>query len=567
MSILKGALTTRRYRVVGTVPEDFRATFPELLAGRAFTEPVGLVRGEQRVGWVCAEETLGVDFSILDRWLFNQYAVLALRVERKLLPGPRLKAELARRLKAWCQEHGRERAPSSVRTEIRELLEDELYARVLPRTTTIEVVWNLVEGFVLIGSASDNACDVVRQHFRETFNGLALVETGPVDHLTDYLDVWDALSVTGRTPLENFEGAAAVDVDMEPPADLAEGTPREPPSADLLPHVAQEFLQWLWWVSEREEGRIDLGEAGGIVDLWVDQRVALAEPAEGRAKAVLTGGNPAGALEARAALAGGKVVRELALGLRRDGREYSATLKGHQLLLSGAKLPTECRGGQDEVVYERMYLYEDLYYVLRGLFRRFAAERTDARWWARSAAPRMQAWAHAAVAATPAGDGLDNALCHAAQQEAFVPATSAPPSGEVDVYAVEGEVAVLVGRATVQGDRMALRELRAPRASAVSAPASSRAAPPAPAPAKKAPPKKAPPAAARPSPEFVQLGEVVEQLQRRQQDPALDEETAGEVLVALGEAKRLLAVTRDTQQLNPEQARKVRGWVSALRRV
>ena len=159
-----------------------------------------------------------------------------------------------------------------------------------------------------------------------------------------------------------------------------------------LPHLTTEFMLWLWWVSEREEGRLDLGDDAGVIDLWVDQRLSFRGPGEDRARAVLTGENPSAALEARAALAGGKVVQDLQIGVRREGREYATILRGPTLDVAAAKLPTECKGGEDEVLYERMFLYEDLFFVLRALYRLFARERASPSW-ATEHLPALRAWA------------------------------------------------------------------------------------------------------------------------------------------------------------------------------
>lgn len=169
-------------------------------------------------------------------------------------------------------------------------------------------------------------------------------------------------------------------------------TPDERPA---LPHLTTEFFSWIWYASEREEGRMDLGTDLGPVDFWVDERLSFRGPDEDKARAVLTGDNPSATLEARAALAGGKVVQDVRIGLRREGREYSLTIKGVHLDVAAAKLPAECKGAEDEVLYERMFLYEDLWFILRGLYRRFAAERASPDW-ASVHLPAMRSWASAA---------------------------------------------------------------------------------------------------------------------------------------------------------------------------
>ena len=147
-----------------------------------------------------------------------------------------------------------------------------------------------------------------------------------------------------------------------------------------LPHLSTEFFVWLWYASERDGGTMNLGEPVGIVDVWVDERLSFRVPDEDKARAVFTGENTSSAPEARASLAAGKVVRDLQLHLRREEREYMVTLRGPHLDLAGVKLPPHAPEGEDELLYERMYLYEDLWFIMGGLYRRFAVERTADGW-------------------------------------------------------------------------------------------------------------------------------------------------------------------------------------------
>ena len=146
-----------------------------------------------------------------------------------------------------------------------------------------------------------------------------------------------------------------------------------------LPHLSTEFFIWLWFASERDGGSMMLGEHVGVVDVWVEDRLSFRGLEEERARAVVTGENTASSLEARAALATGKVVRDVQLHIRREEREYTVTLRGVNMDIS-AKLPPHSGEGEDGLLYERMYLYEDLWFVIEGLYRRFALERTAASW-------------------------------------------------------------------------------------------------------------------------------------------------------------------------------------------
>ena len=125
---------------------------------------------------------------------------------------------------------------------------------------------------------------------------------------------------------------------------------------------------------------------------WVDDRLSFRSAGEDKVNAVLTGDNPSTTPEARAALAGGKVLRDVRLALRRDDREYAVTLRGSGIQIAGAKLPALVKTGDPaEIIYERMFLYEELNWMVGAMFRRFAEERTSPEW--SGFADRMRAWA------------------------------------------------------------------------------------------------------------------------------------------------------------------------------
>lgn len=170
----------------------------------------------------------------------------------------------------------------------------------------------------------------------------------------------------------------------------------------VLPHLTIEFYVWLWYASERDGGTMNLGDEAGICDVWVEERLSFRPQDEDRARAVLTGENASSSLEARAAMASGKVVKDLQLHLRREEREYTVTLRGPHLDLAGAKLPPHATDGEGELLYERMYLYEDLWFIVTALYRRFAAERTAEDWHSR-VLPAMRTW----VGGTPANTAED----------------------------------------------------------------------------------------------------------------------------------------------------------------
>ena len=156
-------------------------------------------------------------------------------------------------------------------------------------------------------------------------------------------------------------------------------------------HLAGEFYLWLWWASEQQGGRFDLPDPAGTVHVWVDDRLAFRLPDDTKITAVMTGENPSTSLEARAALAGGKVIQELRVGIRRDDREFFATLKGPSMYVGGLKLPGVLSDTEEEALYCRMFLYEEFTLVVGQLFTRFAELRTSDAW-RRDTFPAIRAW-------------------------------------------------------------------------------------------------------------------------------------------------------------------------------
>lgn len=182
MGILTGALSVKRFRVVGEVPDGFRDAYRDGLNAHAFREPLTPLGREEVEGWVQVHNLLDTDFTDFNRWLYEPYAVFALRVDKKTLPARLVRAMLTKRCEAWCEERGVARCPASARNELKEALEDELLQRTLPRVALTEACWNLPAGYLLLTSSSETVVDRFRKRFFQTF-GLRLAPWSPLDWL------------------------------------------------------------------------------------------------------------------------------------------------------------------------------------------------------------------------------------------------------------------------------------------------------------------------------------------------------------------------------------------------
>ena len=184
MGITSGALSVRRFRVVGDLPEGWRELFRERLQEHAFKTPPHEVGKEEIEGWVEAHNLLDADFDDFNRWLYNEYVLFALRVDKKRLPAKLFAATLEKKLEAWKKEKEVERVPASIRTEMKDALENEWLRSTLPSVAVTEAVWHLDEGWLILHGMSDAIADRFRKRFFRTF-GFRLVPWSPLDWIGD----------------------------------------------------------------------------------------------------------------------------------------------------------------------------------------------------------------------------------------------------------------------------------------------------------------------------------------------------------------------------------------------
>lgn len=196
MGITGGALTVARFRVEGDLPEAWRDAFRDKLTEFAFREPPVAQGKEEVEGWCQVHNLLDTDFSDFNRWLYNDYAVFALRVDKKRLPAKLFKATLEKECQKWCAERDVERCPATIRTEIKERIEADWLARTLPSVAVTEAAWSIHHRYLVLHGLSDAISDRFRKRFFRTF-GLRLVPWSPLDWLQDRALVE---SLIGRAP-------------------------------------------------------------------------------------------------------------------------------------------------------------------------------------------------------------------------------------------------------------------------------------------------------------------------------------------------------------------------------
>lgn len=155
--------------------------------------------------------------------------------------------------------------------------------------------------------------------------------------------------------------------------------------------LGPEFLTWLWYRSEKQQGVFDAGGEIGPFELWFDDKLTIGSPAVNAQENLFKGGHPATSVEARIALRLGKQPSDAKLRIVRASQEWSFSLKADRLEPAGVKIPAVLSREDEEVLNERMVLIEQLDTMLKSLLAQFLVLRVSPEWEA-TELPAMQRW-------------------------------------------------------------------------------------------------------------------------------------------------------------------------------
>lgn len=156
--------------------------------------------------------------------------------------------------------------------------------------------------------------------------------------------------------------------------------------------LGREFLTWLWYRSDRDEGLFERN--GEQVEVWFDAKLVLEAQGDVKEQNVIKSETPTETEEARTSLQNGKQVKEARLRIISDQKQWTLTVKGDDLGLSGIKIPALLSREQDEQIFERFYLVEEVQDIVEDLFKGFLRVRLDDDAWRAELAP-IRDWVQA----------------------------------------------------------------------------------------------------------------------------------------------------------------------------
>ncbi|MGL4207950.1 MAG: hypothetical protein ACRCTY_01045 [Candidatus Adiutrix sp.] len=161
--------------------------------------------------------------------------------------------------------------------------------------------------------------------------------------------------------------------------------------------LGQEFLTWLWAVSEINGNLLNVKPQGAI-ELWVENRLHL-ESGDGNNKKTVTCQAPGNEwAEAHTALRQGKKLTKARLRVRTEEKEWGLSLTADTLTPQSVKFPkTFAESEEDEndsligKFLERVALLSELTAIIQSLYKDFLQLRLSPLW-SETELPRLNKW-------------------------------------------------------------------------------------------------------------------------------------------------------------------------------
>lgn len=160
--------------------------------------------------------------------------------------------------------------------------------------------------------------------------------------------------------------------------------------AETVDYLGQEFLTWLGWQSEANNGRI---RQEGIepFELWFESPVQLMADYGESTVVGLRGPTPVESPEARQALREGKKIDRSRLRVVYRNQTYTFGFHASKFGISGMKLPIPPNTSPADFLHVRLELLEEFEKFFLSVFERFLALRLSAKSWSEER-KRMSRW-------------------------------------------------------------------------------------------------------------------------------------------------------------------------------
>jgi recombination associated protein RdgC len=348
MSFERGSFAVAIFALPEALPENYLELFNSFSAGSLDT-----VKDEPQIGWVSGRDILDTEIDESTA-LCGGLVYLNLRKAERKVPSAFLNAICKHEEIAYQCVNQTVSVPSRIKKEIKEKAIEENLEKATPSLTAIPMVIDQRAKLLYLGTTSPTQVDLFLELFHETLK-IEPEQITPDWHLANEFQV-----VAEDLPNVMFSECSDGEVT-----------------------TGRDFLTWLWFFSEQEDGGVLELEQYGEFVFYIEGPLtfAVASEASGAAENTLKNGDsPLRAAEAKAALTVGKKLRKAKIMLERNDEIWSGTFDADRFSFSGLILPEGEELEQESCFAERMNNLFIFHTALTAYFRLFVKILMSDKW-------------------------------------------------------------------------------------------------------------------------------------------------------------------------------------------
>jgi recombination associated protein RdgC len=177
MSLKSGTQSIRRYRVEGSLADNFPDNVEERIEKFTFREIEEGSPKELSFGWVSMENPF-IGALTQENYYKNGYVVMSMRIDKKTIPSRTLKSFILKEEHKRLKGLNKERLSSKEKKDIKEAITVKLLQKALPASSNYDFLWNLNTSTVLFFASGDNINNTFIELFEETFQ-MQLIKMSP----------------------------------------------------------------------------------------------------------------------------------------------------------------------------------------------------------------------------------------------------------------------------------------------------------------------------------------------------------------------------------------------------